>query len=86
MGMVVTGSGLGMQITVVNVFGNKYEGSQVYCVEEMAPQPGGAVTRTHSWKTSQQSHHRLWRDFGREPNREFNIGGGLRSSAIVMGP
>ena len=80
--VVAAGANFGIRITVVNVFGKKHEGSQVYCVEKVVTKPDSTVTRTHSWKTSQQyesSHQQMWRNFDMEPNRDFNIGAGIRS-------
>ena len=81
MGRTSTG-GMGMTTMALNVFGKKHGGQQVFCVEKVFTSATGTVTQTHTWKTEGEyaaEHRQLWRDFDMEPNRDFNIGAGLRS-------
>lgn len=77
-----TGGAVGMRVTCVNIYGKKHDGALVYCVVKVVTLHDNLVTRTHAWKTAQQyesGHRQLWRNFDMEPNRDFNIGEGLRS-------
>jgi len=71
-----------MAVTALNVFGKKHEGALVFCIEKALTQPSGQVTRTHRWKTEEAytaEHTGLWREYDMEPNRDFDVGDGLRS-------
>jgi len=69
-------------ITAVNVFGKKHEGEHVVCVEKVITGSNGVVTQALAWMTEGEyaaEHRGLWQKYDMEPNREFNVGEGLRS-------
>lgn len=73
---------MGMTMLCVNVYGKKHEGEQAFCVEKVFTAADGKVTQTHKWKSEGEyaaEHRQLWGEFDMEPNRNFNIGAGLRS-------
>lgn len=71
------------QIVATNVFMKKHEGEHWFCVEMVITYNAQNVRQTiHEWKSVAQysaMHEALWDKFAMGPNRDFNIGVGLRS-------
>ncbi|KAI7325837.1 hypothetical protein KC315_g7753 [Hortaea werneckii] len=71
------------QVLVPNIFIKKHEGEYWFCVEMVITYHAQNARQTiHNWKSIAQysaMHEELWNKFDMEPNRDFNIGVGLRS-------
>ncbi|KAI6811534.1 hypothetical protein KC340_g13433 [Hortaea werneckii] len=71
------------QVIVVHVYIKKHEGEYWFCVEMIITVHATNIRQTiQEWKSVAQYsaiHQELWGKFDMEPNRDFNIGVGLRA-------